>query len=361
MHRALAVKRLDALTGLRFFAALSVVSLHYLDPALEAPSVIHWVLGIGNAGVSLFFVLSGFVLAYTYLDGSQLDRRYFWVSRFARIYPVYLLALILAVLLIHHRSTPALLASVVMVQSWNPHWAVRINYPAWSLSVEALFYALFPYIALRASRARSVLGAGFLLSVAAVASPIAYLIAIHTDARPFSAFLNGIVSWNPIVYLPVFLLGVVAASALRRNQERHATLLSLLTAGSLLALLPIAEHYEPQLTNGGFAAPAFALMIYALAYARGPLAAMLSVSPIVLLGEASYSIYILQAPVYAALAPVIPWRGPGLFVVYLPALLIISLISLMLVERPLRSGLRRLLAPSNRSLAAPGRVPTPVH
>jgi peptidoglycan/LPS O-acetylase OafA/YrhL len=355
----LAVERLDALTGLRFFAAVSVVSLHYLDPSLQAPALIHWVLAIGNTGVSLFFVLSGFVLAYTYLDAGPVNRRFFWVSRFARIYPVYLVALILAVALMHEGNRPALLASVLMVQAWNPYWAVKINYPAWSLSVEALFYAVFPFVAVRVFRARSLLATGILLSLAAIASPAAYLLAIHMGARPFSTFLNGIVSWNPIGHLPIFLLGVLAAAALRRNRGRHATLLSLVTAGSLLALLPIAQHYEPQLANGGFAAPAFAVMIYALAYAKGPLAAMLSLSPIVLLGEASYSIYILQAPVHAGLALLVPWRGPGLFLVYLPALLIIALISLVVVERPLRGGLRRLLAPSNRPLTALDPVPAP--
>jgi peptidoglycan/LPS O-acetylase OafA/YrhL len=357
----LAAKRLDALTGLRFVAALSVVCLHYLDPSLKTPSPIHWVLAIGNTGVSLFFVLSGFVLAYTYLDRAPLNRRFFWVSRFARIYPVYLLALILAVVLMRDRSEPALLASVVMVQSWNPYWAVKINYPAWSLSVEALFYAVFPFIGFRVFRARSLLGAGLLLSVAAVASPLAYIVAIHLGARPYSSILNGILSWNPIGHLPTFLLGVLAASALKRYRERHAALLSLITAASLLAFLPIAEHYEPQLANGGFAAPGFAVMIYALAYSRGPLVAMLSISPMVLLGEASYSIYILQAPVYAGVTQMLPWRGPGLFLVYLPALLIVSLVSLVTVERPLRSRLRRLLAPSNRSVAvlnpSPSRHP----
>src|SRR3954451_12303223 len=92
---ALALRpRLSALTGLRFVAAAHVVGYHYLRQAFStAPAALQNVLAGGDAAVSLFFVLSGFILTYTYVEQApRLGARAFWGARFARIYPVYLLA-----------------------------------------------------------------------------------------------------------------------------------------------------------------------------------------------------------------------------------------------------------------------------
>src|SRR4051812_19791262 len=91
------VPQLPALTGLRFVAALGVVFYHFGAPVL--PSGPLQALGAGGAaGVTCFFVLSGFVLAYTYLpagsNGLRGTARAFYLARLARIYPAYLLALL---------------------------------------------------------------------------------------------------------------------------------------------------------------------------------------------------------------------------------------------------------------------------
>src|SRR6478752_7231975 len=88
---------LPALTGLRFVAALLVVLFHYqfLVPGLAQSAVPGArVIQAGFVGVSIFFVLSGFILAYTYLDPDGTMRSTvsaFWHARFARIYPAYAL------------------------------------------------------------------------------------------------------------------------------------------------------------------------------------------------------------------------------------------------------------------------------
>src|SRR5438105_14109782 len=96
-----AKSRLDALTGLRFLAAAAVALAHlprlHLDPSL--PPTARRLFMEGGAGVPFFFVLSGFVLAYSYHDrlarpsGWELGR--YALSRFARIWPVYLLSVAL--------------------------------------------------------------------------------------------------------------------------------------------------------------------------------------------------------------------------------------------------------------------------
>lgn len=94
--RSPARKRLPALTGLRLLAALYVVSFHYAPPLSQGFDVF---TSAGYSAVSLFFILSGFVLAYNHIDMERdaitVDRGRFWLSRFARVYPAYLLALAL--------------------------------------------------------------------------------------------------------------------------------------------------------------------------------------------------------------------------------------------------------------------------
>src|SRR5207248_11685632 len=90
--------QLKALTGLRFFPALLVVLYQF---TLVSHAHIAGIVDCGFVGVSLFFVLSGFILAYNYLDrpnAHRFDRLTFWAARFARIYPVYLLAFVIAAL-----------------------------------------------------------------------------------------------------------------------------------------------------------------------------------------------------------------------------------------------------------------------
>jgi peptidoglycan/LPS O-acetylase OafA/YrhL len=155
-------KTLDALTGARFLAAYWVLLYHFtvefrFDPLPGKPTTSHAVPTLlapillqGHLGVDFFFLLSGFILAYTYLgaDGEPRGgKRAFWVARIARIYPVYLLGLILAI--------PDLLASIPNILGWQfltAATAIHLlllhawipvgtawNQPSWSLSVEACF------------------------------------------------------------------------------------------------------------------------------------------------------------------------------------------------------------------------------
>ena len=89
--------RLNALTGLRTFAAINIVFFHFSNPLWFGP--LAPVVNAGYASVSFFILLSGYVLAYNYAPrarAGQLDTLRFYKARFTRLYPVYLLSLILA-------------------------------------------------------------------------------------------------------------------------------------------------------------------------------------------------------------------------------------------------------------------------
>ena len=100
MITAIKKQPINSLTGLRFIAAFLVILHHFGKPPLpQFEQSVRNVLDHGFVAVTLFFILSGFILTYSYMsqEGSpKTSKRTFWVARFARIYPVYLLGFLIA-------------------------------------------------------------------------------------------------------------------------------------------------------------------------------------------------------------------------------------------------------------------------
>lgn len=151
--------QLHSLTGVRAVAAVAVFFAHvrWILPAdvaaevgdrrIELADVLTW----GGTGVSLFFVLSGFVLTWTWSDATT--TRTFYVRRVGRIWPAHAVAALafLALELAGAASrspAPAVVAVFLLLQGWFPGsgWANAVNPAAWTLSCEAFFYVLFPFL-----------------------------------------------------------------------------------------------------------------------------------------------------------------------------------------------------------------------
>ena len=217
---------LPILTSLRFFAAAEVVVFHIsVGPSGAAiPDGLFRNLASGGyAAVSFFFVLSGFVLTYAHAgsterDGGTVDARRFWRLRFARLAPAYYLGLLLAVPIViayiaSNAPTPtafiAPLLVLVFLQAWWPPLALTWNLPAWSLSVECLFYALFPWLVRASARwSRPALFATcYVLIVAATIyrSDFLSLPGRFPEGRTDLYFQ----AYFPLPYLPLFVFGMV--------------------------------------------------------------------------------------------------------------------------------------------------------
>src|ERR1700692_4874683 len=155
---------IPALTGVRFLAALSV-ALYHLSPDVAATLGILPFYFYENSGdpVELFFILSGFILTYTHPEVSGAEApaiRQFYFSRFAKIYPIYLLGWIVFAPLVYtnlaslHGHSAGLYARLAfygviflsLLQASTPTTATAWNTPGWSLSAEAVFYASFPFL-----------------------------------------------------------------------------------------------------------------------------------------------------------------------------------------------------------------------
>jgi len=372
---------LNALTGVRFLAALHVVAFHYA-PREGLPAWIDRLLNGGPSSVTLFFVLSGFILAYSYLGAQQTVRvepRAFWAARFARVYPVYLLGLVLmtppvvdAAVRVAGGLTQEVLwklsstgvAVFTLTQAWGPQVPCVWNCPGWSLSVEAFFYLLFPLCCLpvvRAGRRGLWAVAGATLAVTALTTTLWVLVERWLTASPSppwgpDTWLQ-VAAYNPLLRLPQFLLGVVLGRLFSqrvsegRGPGPAAPAQALVAAAASLVLF-IAPWPTPVLAFRELALmPVFGLLIWGLAHGAGPLARLLARPWAVRLGEASYALYILHSPLGFYVRLVDYRLGPGLaassprgfFAVYIALSVLISIGVFLWLEEPARRWLRARL------------------
>ncbi|HEX6036754.1 acyltransferase [Longimicrobium sp.] len=365
---------LGALTGLRFVAAFQVLAYHTLPLTDASPAWLRALVGTGYVGVSLFFVLSGFVLTYTYHDTlttGAVTRREFLVARVARLYPVYLLSMAFAVPALlwwmqrkHIAMDLGWLARLVglsggLLQAWNPRTACVMNCPAWSLSVEAFFYVAFLFVlpVVPTWGVRRLLAAGAAAWALSLAAPIVYL-ALRPDgpaapeAHSVGVWLYS-VKYNPLLRLPEFVMGVLAGRLFlleRRPWLTRRMRLEVSAAIVLLAALIASPRIPFLLLHNGLLAPVFAALVYALARGEGALSRVLSVRALARLGTASFALYILHIPLAAWMERGLGLAGakppqPWYFATYAAFAIGVSLAVHAWVEEPMRRVVRRRLSP----------------
>ena len=341
-------ENLKPLTSLRFFAALWVVLFSWWPKlAIEGhPAVFQK----GYLGVDLFFVLSGFILCHVYLKQAG-ERRFkygsFLWNRLARVYPMHLATLVgLAALGLgagmmgmsidpNVMSWKTLWAQLTMTHAWGFIDVAAWNHPSWSISAEWFAYLSFPAFALVAWRMRErpvlaiVLAAGSALAIYAVFQPLAGF------SLTKATFL-----WGALRIVPCFILGCALYLVHRRWTLPHAGWIAGASAAGMVIAASL-NAWDPiiVLLAGGLI-----LALGSVQNAGGGLMA----SPVgVYLGEISYSIYMVNAPVLLVGVNV-AGRLTGAddrlhVVVWLGVVALIPVVAAgtyHLVERPARKALR---------------------
>ena len=330
------------MTSLRFYAALAVFLYHCPKVGIRWSPLNDFI--VGHVGVPFFFVLSGFVLTWSFRPGMR--ARTFWWRRFARIYPSYLATTLIAAVLIGTGvvggsfQPHVLLMHMGLVQTWSLQYSVTfgLNSVAWTLSVEAFFYLTFPLLAwllARVSRRTRWLTVLACLTLSALAT---HAIVVGFEGRYYAV--------NPLLELGQFMLGILLALELKDGWRPQV-------AGSLVAAsaipLIIAAKFTPQYFAHYLLLPAFAAIIVLAAGSdaaghRSFLNARLSVY----LGEVSYAFYLVHVLVLWLLVTHLDFARPwslkrGLVVVAIA--FTVTLVAAMAlhhgVERPFQRWLLR--------------------
>jgi len=386
-----------ALSGLRIVAAVWVVLFHYRPLLAEAApgvrSALAPVLNAGAQGVDLFFILSGFVLTWNYLQrmgeswSTRSTLRFLWL-RLARVWPVYLvtmhLAAAFAVFTLYVGRFPmppdvigslnalSWIKQVLLVQLWFQPFFDGSSWdgPAWSISAEWLAYLLFGGLVLVVFRIASVTRARGLmwLAVAAALAPTLLLLAHGVFYTPWS--------WLPRIVMQ-FTAGALACAAVRRLQlserSRRAAGLAALGLGvAIVGGLYLLDTYPPgeMLDAGGLIDVLFVPLVITLSVGAGTLPALLSTSVMVYLGHISFGLYMVHEIVHTVwnwavqqFAIVLTPSWPAKFAV-LGLILAAGLVAAVLyhvVEEPARRWMRRMVdkpRAAKPSDAPPGRLQT---
>ncbi len=345
-------KKIAALTSLRFFAALHVVLYHTAGisfSVLFAIPMMEQLVSIGNIAVGFFFLLSGFILSYVYLQDKQtIDVKKFYWSRIARIYPLYLLTLILdtpflflsrvhtyglrsAVI----KTSATFLSNILMIQAW--YGRLRgIDNPNWSLCVEALFYFIFPLVGIFLWRLRS--RTLYLFSFLSWIFVLAIL--VHLGARTPNLEM---IYKNPLLQMPLFLAGIsVARIQLQSKSEgviRSAgiRIALILAALGMIAAIPFLLKVVPvEDLLILLLLPLYAVIILIFSSVKYPLARILDSTWMVLLGEASYGLYLFHIPVYHVWIALHWEHTQALYPMYLAVSILVSIVSFKYFETPMR-------------------------
>jgi len=401
-------RQIPSLTGLRFVAAACILLSHSVLTILRFPNPPTWLIVLSQVaaeGMSLFFVLSGFIIYYNYVDhlGRSGGIREFFVARFARLYPLYILCLAYDLLISFSfykfpaANAAALPYYVTLTQSWlyKPIGDNALIYQfgimpqvAWSISTEWFFYLVFPLIGLLITTkgliSRRLVAAAIVVVLALTVSTVInanYAAIQQFGVRHFGpvaaieqdSFFRWLAYFSPYMRVFEFLLGCLCASAYMTLDKTHLPSKveeywgAWLTAGALCGIAALhwlmfgvdsAARWHDLVVklhmNFGFA-PFLATLIFCCARYQNGFVRLISARWIILCGNASYSLYLLHVLVINAfryeVAPITSWRiAVGSFLklaVVIATSIGLSLVSWKTIELPCRIWLRRALSPKS--------------
>jgi peptidoglycan/LPS O-acetylase OafA/YrhL len=403
------------LTGLRFLAAFSVLIAHGFGVLLQGhdspDGVVYWATQASGFGMTLFFVLSGFVIHYNYAKlvtagGPRGVAAYLW-ARFARLYPLLLLTLLGYVLVSRkhyefwtgnpepfHDTLQALPYFLLSIQSWlyKPIGDTTLIYAiggatplTWSISTEWFFYFLYPlaaWLILRSRAPRLTL----ILVLAWCALWIVLTIALYHRAPQINAwavarygpiaemaeprdvfaaqdsYVRWLLYFSPYLRMGEFLLGSLLAQLyvqLRRTVpgrvENSFGVIAFLAAAASMVVITYYEYSRGVGANFfrdmymNFAlAPSAALLTFTAARYRNVFSQALSSRWALILGDASYSIYLVHYLVLMVAVKLIGQGSHGVIfssvalTLSIAVVLVVSVLLYTFYESPTRKWLRRL-------------------
>lgn len=371
-------ERLDVLTGYRGVAAYSVLFAHTLG--LLTQGKYEFAGHLACFGMSLFFVLSGFVITYNYAQlfdrenlGSAAYK--FFVARFARLYPLYAIIIVASVLWAASLSCLhklyVVLSYLTLTQSWF-NLQKSVFTPAWSISTEWFFYLAFiPMTALLRRITKPV----WTLIIFCLTTTIGLVLLFNFCKDPLTWAVGrmlpatgkvgiGASAWDwityysPITRLFEFIAGVITAKAYQslRGASPSPRLAKIALVAGLLwcgVWMSVGWNGIPwlfDLLHNFVFAPGIAALLLITCLYKSRLRDLLSSAPCLLAGDISYSVYIWSIPVlyavsgwlnrdFALQSAAIPIKG----VICIAATTLLAYGSYSLIEQPSRRWIRTRL------------------
>lgn len=358
-------QEITSLTSLRFIAAFYVFLFHaqiHIGSAFSN-EIINKIIGAGYIAMTLFFILSGYILAYVYSEFNINNIKKYYINRFARIYPTYFAYGLIGIISFIYSldSIPntlnieytyifqfilGVLAFVFMFQAWYPSLFSVWNFGgSWSLSVELFFYILYPAIrtVINVSNKKTLLYILF-FSYMWASIPILFFYC-------FSGKDNGIMNIytysSPIFRLGEFIFGILIHTIFieRKYFSFNSAYIKILLTSLyciLFIILTINNVTLEGLIRYSFIAiPVFGLTLYYLNIEGNWL---LERKIFIYLGRISYSFYLAQFTTFVVFIDYLKDMNVNMILKWFFAFLITFLISILmyhLIEEPSRKYIRK--------------------
>lgn len=249
----------------------------------------------GYIGVTFFFILSGFILSFSYtsrIKNNKISVADYIISRFSRIYPLHFLTLFLYLVLIG--SSSKMIPSVFLVQSFIPEskFFFAGNAPSWSLSNEIFFYLLFPFLLFRSGF--------FLISVSLIIvlfQVVISQIGLSEERQHYLIYIF------PVARLLDFMVGILLFRVYFYLKDKDVIINPDVFQIFSIALLILAVTMKQNILQAYrydlyYILP-MSFLIFSFAYSEGKISSFLSTKIFILLGEASFSLYLIHCLVIA--------------------------------------------------------------
>lgn len=296
------MNRIEALTGIRCFAALWVVLLHFRANLIVADTVeIDWLASRGFWGVDIFFVLSGFILTYTYQrnftspEFGWTEYTHFLFKRLARIYPLHLFSFLifaalafitshygLALVNMERSQLETVLPNLFLLHAWGITDALSWNYPSWSISAEWFAYLALLFLGARTLWKRDIKHTKRVV----IYSWLALCLWTGLQGNMMNHFTTNAI----LRIIPEFLAGCLlyrmASAGVGSKWGSWGTIVG---AGGILLLAQVSRNFEFLLL------PLIGVLILSLYHGSRLGQVVFANRAVVFLGEVSYSIYLLHS------------------------------------------------------------------
>ena len=300
---------LPGLTGVRTFLALGIMFFHFTPPHA---TYVRPMIEAGFTYISFFLLISGFVLAYNYAHRADtLKPGRFYAARLSRLYPVYLLSLVVSLAMLHMEwlGRPhaefwrGALLTPFLLQGWSPTLATFWNTVAWTLATEAMLYLAFPHFIRmkwwpRQPKQLLLLFGAFWLWEMVLPSLYIWLNpdGLHNIDRYSSGYWLRALKYTPLPFLPIFLAGMTLGRlhAVTDVSDRTKMWLALSAMAVVTFIFYFAVPHLPYvLLHGGLITPIFAMLVFGLTGTHW-ITRALGWGPIAAFGRASLCLYLLH-------------------------------------------------------------------
>lgn len=353
---------IPSLTSVRAIAALMVFLHHYnFIPTFDSRFIELFIFQ-GYAGVSLFFVLSGFLIHRNYHDLFENFKpthliQYF-INRFARVYPLYFILSVTILLFLNIQNYLVWIMNLALLKGFSDLLKFQLISTSWSLTVEECFYLLFPIFLL--GRLKKISYLTILISI----YTLGYLLfAISQQILPENLFMY------PTKFVTIytffgrgfeFLIGMLCSELIVKNRlntknKPYYTITGITFTIIILALLTYIASLDttnktPNKIVGMFSfygllihhfllPVGFALIILGLTIEKSFVTKIMSHKLFVLLGKSSYAFYLLQGFFVDIFLRRI-WSTPDNFSIF-AVMVMLSILLFLLLEDPLNRLIRQ--------------------